>query len=134
MHRTVAAMIAAGVLGASGAIAGDNPTSTSDLTGGWRLHAEGSRFLHPQSAPKDLVWGILFDTGHVRWNLVIIPQAGPPTFESFENDANSAKEAGIDGVPCFIFGGSLIVTGAQSPEYLASAIERTAGRHTRPRA
>jgi predicted DsbA family dithiol-disulfide isomerase len=51
-----------------------------------------------------------------------------------EGEANSAKEAGIDGVPCFIFGGSAIVTGAQSPEYLASAIERTAGRHTRLRA
>ncbi|MBV1699654.1 MAG: DsbA family oxidoreductase [Hyphomicrobiales bacterium] len=48
-----------------------------------------------------------------------------------EADANAAKEAGIDGVPCFIFGGSVIVTGAQSPEYLANAIERTAGRHTR---
>ncbi len=48
-----------------------------------------------------------------------------------ENEATSAKEAGIDGVPCFIFGGHVIVTGAQSPEYLASAIERTAGRHTR---
>ena len=51
-----------------------------------------------------------------------------------EGEANSAKEAGIDGVPCFIFGGSTIVTGAQSPEYLANAIERTAGRHTRLRA
>jgi predicted DsbA family dithiol-disulfide isomerase len=51
-----------------------------------------------------------------------------------EGEANSAKEAGIDGVPCFIFGGSVIVTGAQSPEYLASAIERTAGRNTRLRA
>ena len=54
--------------------------------------------------------------------------------ERIEGEANSAKEAGIDGVPCFIFGGSTIVTGAQSPEYLASAIERTAGRHTRLRA
>ncbi len=54
--------------------------------------------------------------------------------ERFEGEAASAKEAGIDGVPCFIFGGSVIVTGAQSPEYLASAIERTAGRHTRLRA
>jgi predicted DsbA family dithiol-disulfide isomerase len=48
-----------------------------------------------------------------------------------DGDAKAAKEAGIDGVPCFVFGGSIIVTGAQSPEYLASAIERTAGRHTR---
>ena len=54
--------------------------------------------------------------------------------DRIENEANSAKEAGIDGVPCFIFGSSVIVTGAQSPEYLASAIERTAGRHTRLRA
>jgi predicted DsbA family dithiol-disulfide isomerase len=37
-------------------------------------------------------------------------------------------------VPCFIFGGSLIVTGAQSPEYLANAIQRIAGQHTRLRA
>ncbi len=39
-------------------------------------------------------------------------------------EANSAKEAGIDGVPCFIFGGLLAVSGAQPPEYLAQAIER----------
>jgi predicted DsbA family dithiol-disulfide isomerase len=51
-----------------------------------------------------------------------------------EHDADAAREAGIDGVPCFIFGGSVIVTGAQSPEYLASAIERTASGHTRLRA
>jgi predicted DsbA family dithiol-disulfide isomerase len=54
--------------------------------------------------------------------------------DRIEGEANSAKEAGIDGVPCFIFGGSVIVTGAQSPEYLASAIERTAGRHLRMQA
>jgi predicted DsbA family dithiol-disulfide isomerase len=54
--------------------------------------------------------------------------------DRIEGEANAAKEAGIDGVPCFIFGGSTIVTGAQSPEYLASAIERTAGRHARLRA
>ena len=44
--------------------------------------------------------------------------------DRIESEANSAKEAGIDGVPCFIFGGSVIVTGAQSPEYLANAIAR----------
>jgi len=54
--------------------------------------------------------------------------------DRIDGEANSAKEAGIDGVPCFIFGGSVIVTGAQSAEYLANAIERTAGRHTRLRA
>jgi predicted DsbA family dithiol-disulfide isomerase len=54
--------------------------------------------------------------------------------ERIEREANSAKEAGIDGVPCFVFGGSVIVTGAQSPEYLANAIARTAGRHARLRA
>jgi predicted DsbA family dithiol-disulfide isomerase len=60
--------------------------------------------------------------------------AGDADIDRVESEATSAKEAGIDGVPCFIFGGHVIVTGAQSPEYLASAIERTAGRHTRLRA
>jgi predicted DsbA family dithiol-disulfide isomerase len=60
--------------------------------------------------------------------------ASDADIDRVESDASSAKEAGIDGVPCFVFGGSVIVTGAQSPEYLASAIERTAGRHTRLRA
>ncbi len=54
--------------------------------------------------------------------------------ERIETEVTSAKEAGIDGVPCFVFGGSVIVTGAQSPEYLANAIARTAGRHARLRA
>ena len=43
-----------------------------------------------------------------------------------EQEAQSAKEAGIEGVPCFIFGGKFAVSGAQSPEYLAEAIERAA--------
>jgi predicted DsbA family dithiol-disulfide isomerase len=43
-----------------------------------------------------------------------------------EQEANSAKEAGIDGVPCFIFGNLLAVSGAQAPEHLAGAIRRTA--------
>jgi predicted DsbA family dithiol-disulfide isomerase len=38
--------------------------------------------------------------------------------------AESAKAAGIDGVPMYIFGGMLAVSGAQSPEHLVSAIER----------
>jgi predicted DsbA family dithiol-disulfide isomerase len=54
--------------------------------------------------------------------------------DRIESEANSAKEAGIDGVPCFIFGGSIIVTGAQSPEYLANAIERSTSGQTRLRA
>ena len=60
--------------------------------------------------------------------------ASDADIDRIENEALAAKEAGIDGVPCFIFGSSVIVTGAQSPEYLASAIERTSGRHTRLRA
>src|SRR5208282_3606641 len=55
--------------------------------------------------------------------------ASDADIDRIEGEATSAKEAGIDGVPCFVFGGGIIVTGAQSPEYLASAIERTAGRH-----
>jgi predicted DsbA family dithiol-disulfide isomerase len=43
-----------------------------------------------------------------------------------QQDADSAKEAGIDGVPCFIFGGLIAVQGAQPPQYLAQAIDRAA--------
>jgi predicted DsbA family dithiol-disulfide isomerase len=46
--------------------------------------------------------------------------------EQVAREAESAKEAGIDGVPCFIFGGLLAVSGAQAPDYLAGAIERAA--------
>jgi predicted DsbA family dithiol-disulfide isomerase len=43
-----------------------------------------------------------------------------------EREATAAKETGIEGVPCFIFGGKFAVSGAQEPEYLAEAIERAA--------
>jgi predicted DsbA family dithiol-disulfide isomerase len=43
-----------------------------------------------------------------------------------EQEALAAKEAGIEGVPCFIFGGKFAVSGAQAPEYLADAIARAA--------
>ena len=43
-----------------------------------------------------------------------------------EQEALAAKGAGIEGVPCFIFGGKFAVSGAQSPEHLAEAIDRVA--------
>jgi predicted DsbA family dithiol-disulfide isomerase len=42
-------------------------------------------------------------------------------------EAQSAHNSGINSVPCFIFGDKLAISGAQSPEYLASLIERAAG-------
>ena len=84
------------------------------------------------SDPKTLIQAAV-DCG-MDGDLVRRLLASDADVDRIENEANSAKEAGIDGVPCFVFGGGVIVTGAQSPEYLASAIERTAGRHTRLRA
>jgi predicted DsbA family dithiol-disulfide isomerase len=52
--------------------------------------------------------------------------AGEEDVAQVEQEAQSAKEAGIDGVPCFIFDGKFAVSGAQAPEYLAEAIERAA--------
>jgi predicted DsbA family dithiol-disulfide isomerase len=43
-----------------------------------------------------------------------------------EAEVNLAKEAGIDGVPCFVFGRLMAVAGAQPPDALAQAIERAA--------
>lgn len=46
--------------------------------------------------------------------------------DAVTQQAQAAKDSGIDGVPCFIFGGVFAVSGAQSPDYLAGAIERAA--------
>lgn len=52
--------------------------------------------------------------------------AGDNDIEQVEAEANAATKAGIDGVPCFIFGGAFAVSGAQAPDYLADAIRRAA--------
>jgi predicted DsbA family dithiol-disulfide isomerase len=57
--------------------------------------------------------------------------AGEDDVENVTREAESAKEAGIDGVPCFIFDARLVVSGAQAPEYLAQAIERAANEHAK---
>jgi predicted DsbA family dithiol-disulfide isomerase len=46
--------------------------------------------------------------------------------ETVQGEARRAQEAGIDAVPCFIVGGLIAISGAQSPEYLVQAIERAA--------
>jgi predicted DsbA family dithiol-disulfide isomerase len=61
------------------------------------------------------------DADNVRKDL-----AGDRDVAEIEREALAAKEAGIEGVPCFIFGGKVAVSGAQAPEYLAEAIERVA--------
>jgi predicted DsbA family dithiol-disulfide isomerase len=52
--------------------------------------------------------------------------AGEKDVAEVEREALSAKEAGIEGVPCFIFDGKFAVSGAQASEYLAEAIARVA--------
>ena len=46
--------------------------------------------------------------------------------ELITREADAAKDAGIEGVPTFIFGGVAAISGAQSPEILANAIEQVA--------
>jgi predicted DsbA family dithiol-disulfide isomerase len=45
-----------------------------------------------------------------------------------ERAAQSAQEAGIEGVPFFVLGNVLAVSGAQAPDYLADAIARAASQ------
>lgn len=59
------------------------------------------------------------DEGGVREKL-----AGTDDADTVARAAKSAAEAGIDGVPCFIFGGVFAVSGAQEAAYLADAIDR----------
>ncbi|MFY9839192.1 MAG: DsbA family oxidoreductase [Xanthobacteraceae bacterium] len=56
--------------------------------------------------------------------------AGNDDVERIEGEAKTAKDAGIDGVPSFVFDSAFVVSGAQSPDYLAQAIERTAEAQT----
>jgi predicted DsbA family dithiol-disulfide isomerase len=51
--------------------------------------------------------------------------------ERVEREAQAAKEAGVDGVPCFIFGNVLAVSGAQDPSYLADAMGRAAAEYAK---
>jgi len=57
--------------------------------------------------------------------------AGDDDVERVSREAESAKDAGIEGVPCFIFGGLVAVQGAQAPEHLAQAIERAADEYAK---
>ena len=57
--------------------------------------------------------------------------AGEDDVERVSREAESAKESGIEGVPCFIFGGLVAVSGAQAPEHLAQAIERAADEYAK---
>jgi predicted DsbA family dithiol-disulfide isomerase len=50
--------------------------------------------------------------------------ASDADIERVSRAAEQAKEAGIAGVPCFILGGVLAVSGAQPAAYLADAIRR----------
>ena len=54
------------------------------------------------------------------------PLASDEDVVRVSTEAENAKNAGIEGVPCFIFGGMFAVSGAQSPKHLADAIARAA--------
>ncbi|MCC6202830.1 MAG: DsbA family oxidoreductase [Gammaproteobacteria bacterium] len=57
--------------------------------------------------------------------------AGDEDVARIEAEGRSAAEAGVSGVPFFIFGGVFAVSGAQPPEYLAQAIERAAAERAK---
>jgi predicted DsbA family dithiol-disulfide isomerase len=50
--------------------------------------------------------------------------AGNRDVAAVSRQAEAAQQAGITGVPCFIFADVLAVSGAQSPEYLADTMKR----------
>ena len=79
---------------------------------------------------RDVLIGAAADCG-LDADLVRRQLAGEDDVARVAQEAETAKEAGIDGVPCFIFGGLLAVSGAQAPEYLAEAIERAANEHAK---
>ena len=66
------------------------------------------------------------DVDRVRQRL-----ASDEDVESVSAEAEEARTAGIDGVPCFILGGIFAISGAQAPEYVSDAIERAAAERTK---
>jgi predicted DsbA family dithiol-disulfide isomerase len=84
--------------------------------------AEGADLSDP-----DVLVGAAVDCG-LDGDLVRQLLARDADVARVEQEAKSAQEAGIDGVPCFIFGGVLAVSGAQAPEYLADAMARAAAQ------
>jgi predicted DsbA family dithiol-disulfide isomerase len=76
------------------------------------------------SDPEVLV-GAAIDCG-MDGDLVRRLLASDADVERVTREAEQAKEAGIDGVPCFILGGVLAVSGAQDPATLADAMGRAA--------
>jgi predicted DsbA family dithiol-disulfide isomerase len=76
---------------------------------------------------RDVLVGAAVDCG-MDGDLVRRLLASEADVTAVEREADAAKEAGIDGVPCFIFGNVLAVSGAQEPAYLADALTRAAGQ------
>jgi predicted DsbA family dithiol-disulfide isomerase len=60
-----------------------------------------------------------FDEGEISGRL-----ASDLDVQAVTDEALAASQAGVEGVPCFIFGAVLAVAGAQSPDYLAGALTR----------
>ncbi|HWE79983.1 MAG TPA: DsbA family oxidoreductase [Pseudolabrys sp.] len=54
--------------------------------------------------------------------------AGDQDIAEIEREVEAAKEAGIQGVPCFILDGKYAISGAQAPEALAQAIEQASAQ------
>jgi predicted DsbA family dithiol-disulfide isomerase len=84
--------------------------------------AQGANLSDPEVLIKAAV-DCGMERGLVRQLLV-----GDSDVERIESEANAAKEVGIDGVPFYVFDSAFVVTGAQSPDNLAQAIEHTAER------
>src|SRR5712691_4050326 len=80
---------------------------------------------------RDVLVKAAADCGLDDADLVRRRLAGDDDVERVSREAESAKEAGIEGVPCFIFGGLVAVQGAQAPEHLAQAIERAADEYAK---
>jgi predicted DsbA family dithiol-disulfide isomerase len=82
---------------------------------------------------KQLLMDLYFTEGADLSNRAVLVQAAADIgldaddiSEALASDQDVEQDAGIDGVPCFIFGGKFAISGAQAPEYLAEAIERMA--------
>jgi predicted DsbA family dithiol-disulfide isomerase len=76
---------------------------------------------------REVLVGAAVDCG-MEADLVRKLLASDADIESVEQEANSAKEAGVTGVPYFILGGVAAVHGAQAPQHLAAEMTHAAAK------
>ena len=97
-------------------VSGDQQTAVENLFSGYFV--DGRDLTDP-----DYLADVAEQAGLER-DIVARLLAGDADREQVSGEVQLAQRMGVQGVPCFIFGGKYVVMGAQDPSVLVEAIDR----------